>query len=288
MGAIVWLASYPRSGNTWTRHFLHNLVKLNRGEEAGDLDEAGQDINAMGRLTTWEIYKTWYEPALGKAPEKATRMEIARVRAKAQEEIAGSVEHMIFTKTHHALVAECGFPTINMKVTAGAIYIVRNPLDVVVSYAHHFAIDIDKAIAQMATPDFTLPPNETAASEVYGSWAQNVESWTHRPHRAIYVMRYEDMLEKPKETFGKLARHLLLASTDEQLETAIQLSSFERLKRQESEQGFRERPKKSEAFFRAGRAEQWREALTPEQVRAIIRTQGRTMRRFGYVPKDYA
>lgn len=283
LAAIVWLASYPRSGNTWTRNFLHNLITLVQGGEA-----ATQDINAMGRLTTWEIASHWYEPALGKPPKQATRLEIARVRHAVQAKIAGSVEKLIFVKTHHALVAEQGFPTINMKVTAGAIYIVRNPLDVAVSLQHHFGIELHRAIERLNLVDYTIPPGESSASEVYGSWAQNVESWTAKPHRAIYVMRYEDMLEKPTETFGKLATHLLLEHTPAQLEQAIELSSFDRLKAQEEEKGFRERPKKSEAFFRAGRAEQWREVLSPDQVRIVIRHNRRTMARFGYIPDDYA
>ncbi len=283
MAAIVWLASYPRSGNTWTRNFLHNLITLAKGGAA-----ATQDINAMGRLTTWEIASHWYEEVLGKHPTKATRLEIARARQKVQETIAASVDKLIFTKTHHALVAEVGFPTINMKVTAGAIYIVRNPLDVVVSLQHHFGLTLPRAIERMNLADYTIPPGEGGASEVYGSWSQNVETWTAKPHRSIYVMRYEDMLEKPTETFGKLAVHLLLPHTPVQLEQAIEMSSFDRLKAQEQEQGFRERPKKSEAFFREGRSEQWREALSPDQVRLIIRRHGRSMQRFGYIPADYA
>ena len=83
MAAIVWLASYPRSGNTWTRNFLHNLITLVKGGEA-----ATQDINAMGRLTTWEIAGHWYEPVLGKPPRQATRLEIARARHAVQARIA--------------------------------------------------------------------------------------------------------------------------------------------------------------------------------------------------------
>jgi hypothetical protein len=48
-------------------------------------------------------------------------------------------------------------------------------------------------------------------------------------------MRYEQMLEEPEKTFGALARHLLLKPRPEQLQLAIQRSSFDNLKKQEAE-----------------------------------------------------
>ena len=109
-------------------------------------------------------------------------------------------------------------------------------------------------------------------------------SWTRKPHRAIYVMRYEDMLAEPKKTFGALARHLLFKPNDEQLADAIDRSSFERLREQEEKEGFRERPKKAERFFREGRSDQWKDVLTPAQVQRIVDEHGEQMQRFGYLP----
>jgi hypothetical protein len=75
-------------------------------------------------------------------------------------------------------------------------------------------------------------------------------SWTRKPHRAIYVVRYEDMLQRPREMFRGLCRHLLLDPSDTQLLRAIELSSFEQAKAQEAEEDCRERPKQSKSFFR--------------------------------------
>ncbi len=58
---ILWLASYPKSGNTWTRNFLHNLLNILEG-----VDEDVQDINKMNELTFWEISAEPYEKLLGK------------------------------------------------------------------------------------------------------------------------------------------------------------------------------------------------------------------------------
>jgi hypothetical protein len=97
-------------------------------------------------------------------------------------------------------------------------------------------------------------------------------------------MRYEDMIAAPHETFGDLARHLLMRPTKEQLSKALELSSFERLKQQESDAGFREKPKDATQFFREGRSGQWREILTERQIRQIVSDHHVQMRRFGYLP----
>ena len=101
------------------------------------------------------------------------------------------------------------------------------------------------------------------------------------------VLRYEDLLHKPRKYFKQVANFLGLKPPPARLERAIKNSSFKALKAIEEKKGFRERSKKAEAFFREGRSDQWREVLTPEQVRRIIRDHHVQMERFGYIPEDY-
>jgi hypothetical protein len=276
---IVWLASYPRSGNTWTRNFLHNLFRVLEGKEPEP-----QDINALGEYTLWDVAGRRFEQLLGKSLDAASRSEIAATRLKVQKKIADEADAPIFVKTHNALVLDRGHPTVNMGATSGAIYIVRNPLDVVISFAFHFGIDLDAAIDKMGQRGLETDITQHAAYEVYGSWSENVMSWTRKPHRAIYVMRYEDMLQRPVEIFRGLCRHLLLNPNDTELARAIELSSFEQAKAQEAAKGYRERPNQSKSFFRAGRAEQWRQQLSCQQVCRIVTENREQMARFGYVP----
>jgi Sulfotransferase domain len=275
---IVWLASYPKSGNTWTRAFLHNLLNAISGEGGT------QDINALSRFTAGLAGKELYTEVLGFEPTNEHRNEIAAVRHEVQQLAAGQVEGLVFIKTHQALVVDRGSTTINFEVTAGAIYIVRNPLDVVISYAHHLGRSIDETIKIMGTWNAEVPVTEKQVHEVYGTWSQHVLSWTRKPHQAIYVMRYEDMLAEPEQTFGALARHLLFAPTPAQLADAIDRSSFDKLRAQEEQDGFRERSKRAERFFREGRAGQWKEILTPQQVDQIVKDHREQMARFSYLP----
>src|SRR5262249_30863750 len=157
-------------------------------------------------------------------------------------EIADSVEGLLFIKTHNCLVMDRGHSTINFDVTAGAVYVVRNPLDVAISYAHHSGVTVDDAIKRLAATDAETAGSDSAVYEVQGSWSQHVWSWTRNAHRAMQVVRYEDLLADPQQGFGAMARHLLLDSTRHRLDQAIEQSSFARLQAQERDKGFRERP----------------------------------------------
>ena len=142
---------------------------------------------------------------------------------------------------------------------------------------------IDEAIETMASNSET-PVNEKRVHEVWDSWSNHVLSWTRKPHQAIYVMRYEDMLSDPEKTFGTLAQHLLLGATPEQVRKAIDWSSFDKLKGEEEKDGFEEKPEHAQRFFREGRAGQWKDILTPAQVDRIVKDHGEQMGRFGYLP----
>ncbi len=279
---LIWIASYPKSGNTWTRNFLHNLFDV-----IEDRDSSSHDINRLNQFSTWELNPAYYEELLGKPVADMTRQDVASVRHAVQEQIAERASGVAFVKTHHAMVMDQGRPAINFNVTAGAIYIVRNPLDVAISFSHHMNVDIDTAIVKMAADGLETAMTEKSVYEIYGSWRQHVESWTRKPHRTIYVMRYEDMLADPVKVFGGLARHLRIAPTGVQLEQAIELSSFENLREQEETEGFREKPEHAEKFFRKGTSGQWLNDLTENQIRQIISDHRTQMQRFGYVPKEF-
>lgn len=278
MGGIVWLASYPKSGNTWTRNFLHNLLYPSDGTH---------DINKMTGLTTYEIAGHWYEGLLPRAIEDCSLEEVAAVRMAAQQKIADNADGLVFVKTHNALGADHGQPLINTKVTAGAIYIVRNPLDVAVSYRHHLGTDLDDAILRMGRQNHCTRNFEHVVYELMGSWSQHVLSWTRKEHRALHIMRYEDMRADPERAFGALAEFLLLNPGNNELTRAIEASSFDKLRQMEEAAGFYEKPEAAERFFRKGKVDEWREALSEDQVARIVADHREQMERFGYLPEGF-
>ncbi len=278
MGKIIWLASYPRSGNTWTRAVLHNLLAGLRG------DAAALDLNRLHQSSSWEALPGWWQGLLRQPLERSTKAEVAAVRLRAQQRFADQAPGLVPVKTHHAFARSQGQPTINMKATAAAIYLLRNPLDLVPSLAAHLNYPLDRAIAELNQDGYETFNQQAGAYEHYGSWRQHVLSWTSTPSARLLVLRYEDLLADPVDSFGKLATHLGLQPPAEVLAQAIEQADFKRLQAQEAASGFVERPTSSRVFFRAGRADQWQETLTPAQVRAVVEPNRAVMDRFGYLP----
>jgi Sulfotransferase domain len=274
MGKIIWLASYPKSGNTWVRAFLHNLLR--------DPPE-GYDINRISDFTIGDADVPWYTPFIGRPPGDWSREEVARVRPRAHEAMTRAYPDSVFVKTHNALVADQFGPLIPLELTAGAIYVVRNPLDVAVSYGHHLGRSIDDIVDLLNSSDTGNPNTTITVYQILRSWSEHVQSWTGRPHPALHVVRYEDLLEKPEPSFAALARFLGLKPPAHRLRRAVEHASFRELQRREAAGGFKERSSVAERFFREGRSGQWREALTPAQVKRIVDAHREQMARFGYL-----
>ena len=275
MGNIVWLASYPKSGNTWLRAFIANW--LHDGERP-------QPIADLHRYALDEALPAWYADfvdggdttALDTAGITALR---PRVHARIAELSAGST----FVKTHNMMGELGGVPLHNLAVTAGAIYVVRNPLDVALSVADHFGLSADDAIAFMGEERTGTLNDHLFVSQMLGSWSAHVGSWTAEEHPRYLVLRYEDMLEKPMKAFGRVLRHLNLAGDARRLKQATRHADFRSLRAQEGREGFAERSPHAQSFFRAGRAGQWRTQLTRAQVERVVARHGEQMARFGYL-----
>jgi hypothetical protein len=277
----IWIASYPKSGNTWVRVFLHNLMRELRG-----LNEKPQNINALHEITARESLNGWFGRRLGKPAHEATPAEIAEARIGVQADMVARARGPVFIKTHNAVANVEGFPTINFDVTLAAVCIVRNPLDVAVSYARYSGLSADPVIAYMSDPAGNILPSERHVYEFMGSWSFHTASWMSVPHRPILLLRYEDMLAAPERSFGRLASFLRLKPSAEQMRRAVKNSSFEEVASQEALHGFNERPETAEKFFRAGTAGQWQKALTQRQIKAIVEAHAPMMMRFGYLAED--
>ena len=275
MGKIIWLASYPKSGNTWVRAFLHNLLRD---------PEEGYDINRITDFSANDSAVGWYQPLIGRAPGDWTLEEVGKVRRKAHEAVTRAHPDSVFVKTHNALTVDRYGPLITMELTAGAIYIVRNPLDVAISYSHHLGETIDRTIYLLNNRNTGTPNTKTNVHQLLRSWSEHVQSWTAHPHPGLHVIRYEDMLGQPENLFGGVAACLGLKPPRDRLLRAIERCRFEELRKREETQGFNERGRFLKRFFREGRADQWREVLTDAQVKRIVDAHRPTMQRFGYYP----
>jgi hypothetical protein len=275
MSKIIWLASYPKSGNTWMRAFLHNLFR--------DPNEA-YDINKITDLSISDSSIDWYRAQDKRDWTEWSAVDVARMRRGAQLAMCRLKPDDVFVKTHNASVVFLGYPMMHQDLTAGAIYIVRNPLDVCISLSHHYGTDLDTTVEILADPSIGSKTNDKIVYEVHKSWSIHVDSWTNPPRPGLAVLRYEDMLNNPIKTFGGLSQFLGLNPPRKRLERAIERASFKTLRLQEDEQGFKEKSPFAQKFFRDGRAGQWRELLTPAQIDKVASAHKEQMQRFGYWP----
>ena len=275
MSKLIWLASYPKSGNTWMRAFLHNLFR--------DPEEA-YDINKITDFSTSDSSINWYQAQDKRDWKEWSALDVAHMRRGAQLAMCQMKKDDVFVKTHNAMVKFHGYPMMHQDLTAGAIYIVRNPLDVCISLSHHYGTDIDTTINILADPTIGSKTNDKIVYEVHKSWSIHVDSWTNPLRPGLAVLRYEDMLNNPIKAFGGLTQFLGLNPPRKRLERAIERASFKTLRRQEDERGFKEKSPFAQKFFRDGRAGQWREKLSPAQIDKLVGAHKEQMQRFGYWP----
>ena len=275
MGQIIWIASYPKSGSTWLRAFLHNYVRN---------AEAPHDINRLMDLTTGESSAARYQRHDPRPPSQYSIADVQALRPLVHRALADAHPGLVFVKTHNALLVVAGVQTITKDVTSGAIYILRDPRDVAISYSHHLGRSIDDTIGVMADVEAATGGTDEKVYERLSSWSAHVHFWTRRPHPELHVMRYEDMAAEPRQTFGGLIRFLGQEPPEDRLDRAVAFSDFAVLRSQEQARGFIEQPARSSGpFFRAGKVGKWQAVLTRAQAARIERDHGELMRRFGYL-----
>jgi aryl sulfotransferase len=277
MGKILWLASYPRSGNTWLRAFLDNLLHESRQPS---------DVNAL--LASIASHRATLDDVLGVETSDLTPDEIRALQPKAYRHLASVSKDTLYLKIHDALTqGPDGFCSIPADASLGVIYLIRNPLDVTVSFAHFSASSLDQAITILAEDTYTLASYSKGLPEQVpqkiSSWSGHVLSWADQQIVPKILVRYEDMVNAPLETFTRISRFAGLSTDPVRVQKAIQFSSFEILQNQEQESGFVGKPPLTKAFFRKGRVGSWHDELMPAQRDRILDRHRLVMSRFGYL-----
>ena len=277
---IVWLASYPKSGNTWTRALLANFLSASQQTFPLNALPFGPAISSsrFGELVGL--------PAEDCSPDEVESLIPACLRVHVAE-TAASAEHRL-CKDHGAYVANrAGEPLFPQDVTAGAVYLVRNPLDVAVSWAFHadegrFA----DSVSRLNDMHATLGGDGRAQyRKRLLDWSAHVGSWRAAPF-PVLVVRYEDLLADTGRELRRVLRFLGFKDAAEtQLRDAVARSEFASLREREERECFREKlPTNSGLFFRKGRVGGWRGTLPAAEAHKVVRRHWSTMAAFGYDP----
>ena len=190
-----------------------------------------------------------------------------------------------YIKTHTMRGAVSDYPLIPKELTKAAIYIVRDPRDVAVSYARHLGKTIDEIIETMSSRESALVQDDSVLFQITATWSDNVHSWTLDTQDIGFdrcIVRYEDMIEAPGREFRHVVEFLGWDYDVDRLQRAIDRTAFSVLKAKEERDGFKEKSRKNDCFFNKGRVGTWRDVLTEDQERRISETHNDMMVKYGY------
>lgn len=282
MKGIVWLASYPKSGNTWFRAFLTNYLR--DADRPAGINHLDDDPIASARRP--------FDEAIGYDSGEMSFDEADALRPEVYIHQANTANRTLYCKAHDAFTrlpdGRLLFPP---EATQAALYFVRNPLDVAVSYAHHNGgRALDDIIEWMADEGHCFCA--ARGSELNQlrqkllSWSAHVASWADAKGLRVHIMRYEDMRASAEDSFSEAIRFLDLPLDHRRLQKAIHFSRFDELRQQEEKSGFMERPPAAHSFFRKGEVGSWRAVLTEAQTQKILGRHATVMRRLGYLTAD--
>lgn len=198
----------------------------------------------------------------------------------------------LFVKTHDCYVNNSqGLPIFPVDASRAAIYLIRNPLDVCVSYANFWGgNDYDKAAGYICDHQHSHPlDHSNMFGQLYqyiSDWSTHVKSWRDDCDMPTKIIRYEDMKRAPASTFLDIVQFLQLPYGAQEVETSLEKCDFAKLQNREAVSGFRERPYEGDRFFRQGRVDDWRNSLQAQTVEQLVNRHSEEMARYGYLEED--
>ena len=278
---IIWLASYPKSGNTFMRTFLTSYFFSKDGNFNFEL------LKNIKQYPNGELFTQ-----LGVNIEN--QHEIAKNHIRVQKFINQDKKSFKFLKTHSSFVKMDGFSFTDLENTLGVIHIVRDPRDVVVSFAHHNNQSIEKT-TEMINKDYALGQNIKDRIPVYmGSWSFNYNSWKIFNKTQKYLLiKFEDLIENKEEYFKKILifiKNLTKSNfeiDDKKIKKILEQIEFEKLKKLEEKEGFYEAKTddkgKKIPFFRQGKSNSWKSKLDINIQTSIESACYNEMKELGYL-----
>ena len=268
MNKIIWIASYPKSGNTWLRYFLGNYYFNNKDNFQPEIIKNIKKFHLDKEL----IKSNFHNQDFIKNPYNVSKYWI-----ESQKKLEIKQGNVVFLKTHNALINIENNEFTNSDLTLAIIYIIRDPRDVVVSYSKYRHLDYDKTIEHMigskANVPFVRDAKDVSNIEITGSWAFHYNSW--KDGISVIpriIIKYEDLLSNSEKIFTNIIKFLSnimkLEVNYKKIKSSNNLSKFTKLKNFEEKNNFFEN-NSSENFFRIGKSGNWKKELNKDQIKKI-------------------
>jgi hypothetical protein len=262
---ISWIASYPKSGNTFIRSFLASYLFSDTGKFDFDL-----------------LYNILQFPSL-----KFSKTDLFSKKDAAQNWIYNQNFFFnnkdTFLKTHNTLIEFEGYKFTSPKQTKGAIYIVRDPRNVVLSMSHHYSLTYEESFEKMINNEASLLEktfnNDHSNFTFLGSWSNHYKSWRDNNEFKVLFLKYEDFEENAEKEFKKILSFIYelknekFIINDKKFSNALKSTNFTNLKNKENIYGFEESiysdKGKKLNFFNFGFQNKWQKKLPNDIVKKI-------------------
>jgi len=283
---IIWIASYPKSGNTWIRSLLASYLF----SEDGIFNfEHLKHVPQFSPITTnsTTLNETNYQDEISKSWIPA-------------QEIINKDKKIHFYKTHNAICSINGNYFTNKKNTIAAIYIVRDPRNIITSLSNHYEISDDEAFKFLINKRKIIFPTNIYNQEnkkkmdfnFLGDWSGHYLSWKNIQYCPVKIVKYEDILNDTRKNFLSILDFLSKITKVEynkkKIDDSINSTNFEKLSSLETKSGFTEsavslKTKKKIKFFNLGKKNKWINLVNKKLITKIEKNFGKEMNELGYL-----
>ena len=260
---IVWIASYPKSGNTWIRSIITSMLYTKDGKFHFEL------IKKIDQFETLHNFKFLKQIKIDHFEQLNKMNIVSQYWLEAQKKLINK-NKILFFKTHSANYDYDNLVFANNETTKGCIYIIRDPRDIVISYSKFLGISVDEMVKIITLRENKIYDPSKKIGVFLTRWDYHVASWV-RINKPKLILKYEDMLLNPRQLIIQIAKYLIedlnikFNIDDDKINNIVRTTSFRKLKDDEEKSGFFESSKNS-VFFRSGKKNQWQDILTKKQL----------------------
>lgn len=270
MSKISWIASYPKSGNTYIRLLLSAYFYT-----ADGIISSFAPIDNIFKISRYEFFKNVSDvPSIDDFLNEPKL--ISQYWEEAQKAISKKINNNLFIKTHDCMSVISNNKFTSEKYTKSFIYVVRDPRSVAVSYSHHTGYDIDKTINYLTSKNYIInyTKEEKTVPELVSSWNIHYNSWKSFLKKGNgIIIKYEDLVNNPVDEFTKilvfLKNIIQFEIKEAKIIKSVESTQLNNLKILEKKLGFKEKPINSKSFFRKGIFNEWKKVLTYKQIQCI-------------------
>ena len=277
---IIWIASYPKSGNTWLRSIITSLLYTTDGIFDFKL------IKKIKQFPTRDQFQDFTK-------NFNDINEISKFWLLAQDKI-NLTEEIKFFKTHNLNCAVNKNSFTNKSHTLGTIYVVRDPRNLVNSIKNHYNKGNDEEAKNFLISKKILSripkDNEADIATLLGSWSDHYNFWTKR-NSNLLLIKYEDLILDTKKELERiiiyLKKFMTVEINPEKIKNILNTTSFDHLKDLENKGLFNENvydsKKNKIRFFNKGPSNDWTKVLDKKIQDDIEKIFYKEMKELGYI-----